>query len=78
LGYEVVAMKEIYRDIAHPAFAYCQKHNRLFAHYTVGWLTPAYPERLITFQALCDICKETLCNSVPNSPNKFVLDVSNA
>jgi hypothetical protein len=57
LGYEVVAMKEIYRDTARPAFPYCQKHNRLFAHYTVGWLTPAYPDKLHTFPAQCDICR---------------------
>jgi hypothetical protein len=50
-------MKHIYRETAHPAFPYCQQHNRLFAHYTVGWLTPARPEALHTFQALCDVCK---------------------
>jgi hypothetical protein len=38
-------------------FPYCQKHNRLYAHPTVGWLTPARPGELITFQAQCDICK---------------------
>jgi hypothetical protein len=57
-------MKEIYRDVAHPAFPYCQRHNRLFPHYTVGWLTPVYPEKLKTFPAVCDVCKETLCDLV--------------
>jgi len=57
LGYEVVTMKQIYREISHPAFPYCKKHNRLFPHYSVGWLTPIYPEKLETFQAECDICK---------------------
>jgi hypothetical protein len=50
-------MKEVYRHTAHPAFPYCAKHNRLFPYYTVGWLTPARPEELQVFQALCDICK---------------------
>jgi hypothetical protein len=50
-------MKTIYREISHPAFPYCKKHNRLFAHATVGWLTPARPDELPTFQAQCDICK---------------------
>jgi hypothetical protein len=58
-------MKDVYRDIAHHAFPYCKTHNRLFPHYTVGWLTPARPEELITFQALCDVCKETVCNLEP-------------
>jgi hypothetical protein len=51
-------MKTIYREISHPAFPYCKKHNRLFPHYTVGWLTPARPEELITFQAQCDVCRQ--------------------
>jgi hypothetical protein len=69
-------MKQIYRDIAHPAFPYCKKHNRIFAHYTVGWLTPARPEELITFQALCDVCKkESTCNLVLGLPKTTVLAV---
>jgi len=63
-------MKTIYREVSHPAFPYCQQHNRLFAHYTVGWLTPAHPEQLHTYEALCDICKEILCISAANSGSK--------
>jgi len=58
-------MKETSREIAHPAFPYCTKHNRLFPHASIGWLTPARPHELETFQALCDECRrETVCNSV--------------
>jgi hypothetical protein len=60
-------MKAVYRDIAHPAFPYCKQHNRLFPHYTVGWLTPARPEELHVFQALCDVCKgDARCSTVPS------------
>jgi hypothetical protein len=52
-------MKTLYREVAHPAFPYCRKHNRLYPHYTVGWLTPARPEELPTFQAQCDECRAT-------------------
>jgi|RhiMetStandDraft_8_1073273.scaffolds.fasta_scaffold32862_2 hypothetical protein len=68
-------MKTIYREVAHPAYPYCRKHNRLFPHYTVGWLTPARPEALPTFQALCDICKEMICTLAPNSASKSALVV---
>ena len=51
-------MKHIYRDVAHPAYPYCQKHNRLFPHWSVGWLTPARPEELEIFQAQCDVCRQ--------------------
>ena len=50
-------MKEIYREIAHPGYPYCPTHNRLFPHPVVGWLTPAYPEKLPTFQVKCDRCE---------------------
>jgi hypothetical protein len=62
-------MKEVYRDISHPAFPYCKTHNRLFPHYTVGWLTPARPEELHVFQALCDLCKgDAQCFTAPSMP----------
>jgi len=60
LGHEVVALKTMYREVSQLAFPYCQQHNRLSPHDTVGWLTPARPEALYTSQALCDICKETV------------------
>jgi hypothetical protein len=67
-------MKTIYREVSYPAFPYCQKHNRLFPHYTVGWLTPARPHELPTFQALCDECrKEAVCALVLSLPSKSVL-----
>jgi len=56
LAAEVVTMKEIYREIAHPAYPYCPTHNRLCPHPVVSWLTSAYPEKLPTFQAMCDRC----------------------
>jgi hypothetical protein len=59
-------MKTIYREVAHPAFPYCRQHNRFFPHDTVGWLPPARPEALSTFQALCDICQEMVCTLAPN------------
>ena len=66
-------MKNTYETTSQARFPYCQRHNRLFAHYTVGWLTPARPEDLNTFQALCDECrKEIACISARNSPNKTV------
>jgi hypothetical protein len=68
-------MKTMYREVSQPAFPYCQQHNRLYPHYTVGWLTPARPEALDTFQALCDICKETVCTLAPNSASKSALVV---
>jgi hypothetical protein len=63
-------MKEVYRHTAHPAFPYCAKHNRLFPHYTVGWLTPARPEALHVFHALCDVCKQGdfPCFTAPSMP----------
>jgi hypothetical protein len=62
-------MKEVYRNISHPAFPYCKKHNRLFPHYSVGWLTPGRPEELHIFQALCDICKgDPQCSTVRSIP----------
>ena len=54
-------MKQVYRDISYHAMPYCTKHNRLFPHYTVGWLTPARPEELHVFPAPCDVCKGALC-----------------
>jgi len=69
-------MKEVYRDIAHPAFPYCKRHNRLFPHATVGWLTPARPEELPTFPALCDGCKkEMLCTLAPSFRSSTVRGV---
>jgi hypothetical protein len=66
-------MKQVYRDIAHPAFPYCRKHNRLFPHWSVGWLTPASTQDLHTFQAQCDVCrKEMLCNLIPSLRSKPV------
>jgi hypothetical protein len=50
-------MKNISREIAHPAYPYCPQHNRLLPHPVVGWLTPAYPEKLPTVQVRCDRCK---------------------
>lgn len=50
-------MREEYTTTSHGRFAYCKTHNRLYAHSTVGWVTPAHPEALDTFQALCDECK---------------------
>jgi hypothetical protein len=66
-------MKTVYRETVRTSFPYCKKHNRLFAHYTVGWLTPARPEDLNTFQALCDVCKEAVCTSTQNSARSIVL-----
>jgi hypothetical protein len=54
-------------------FPYCARHNRLYVHPVVGWLTPARPQELLTFQALCDECKkEALCNLGTNSINRPV------
>jgi hypothetical protein len=72
-------MKTIYREVAHPAFPYCQKHNRLFPHYAVGWLTPARPQDLITFQAQCDVCRQEailLCALGTKSANSVVRDAT--
>ena len=65
-------MKQVYRDISHHAMPYCAPHNRLFPHYTVGWLTPASPEALHVFPAPCDVCKSALgvaVQAVPRVPN---------
>ena len=75
LGHEVVALKTMYREVSQLAFPYCQQHNRLSPHDTVGWLTPARPEALYTSQALCDICKETVCTLAPNSASTSALVV---
>jgi hypothetical protein len=45
-------MKAIYREIAHPASPYCPRHTRLLPHPVVGWLTPAYPEKLPGFSVV--------------------------
>jgi hypothetical protein len=39
-------------------FAYCKTHNRLYIHPICLWLTPAEPEKLQTFQAQCDVCRQ--------------------
>jgi hypothetical protein len=66
-------MKEEYRTTAQARFPYCKRHNRLYTHPVVGWLTPARPEDLNTFQALCDVCKEAACTSTQNSARSIVL-----
>jgi len=68
LGNEVVVMKNNYETTSQARFPYWSRHNRLFAHPTVGWLTPARPQDLNTFQALCDECKkgDQLCNLAPS------------
>jgi hypothetical protein len=38
-------------------FPYCTKHNRLYISALAMWLTPVYPQKLQTFQALCDECR---------------------
>jgi len=37
-------------------FPYCKKHNRLYVQAIATWLSPARPEDLITFEAICDEC----------------------
>ena len=69
-------MKQVSRDIAHPAFAYCKKHNRLFLHWSVGWLTPMSIEGLHTFYARCDECKkDTGCPWTPSLRSTTALAV---
>jgi hypothetical protein len=48
-------------------------HNRLFPTPLDGWLTPARPEDVQTFQTQCDICRKEgaiQCSSAQNSLNK--------
>ena len=60
-------VKGEYTTTAHGNFPYCKTHNRLFPHPIVGWLTPAKPEDIQTFQALCDLCRHEgaiVCSTV--------------
>jgi hypothetical protein len=45
-----------HRDISHDAMPFCARHNRLFPHPFVGWLTPAGIAGLALIPARCDHC----------------------
>jgi hypothetical protein len=51
-------MREVspHREISHHAMPYCQRHNKLFPHPCVGWLTPASVEGLALIHARCPSC----------------------
>lgn len=69
-------MNEECHTTARAVFPYCTRHNRLYPHPTVGWLTPAKPQELQTLQAFCDECRqETVCNLVHSSQNTSALGV---
>jgi len=54
-------------------FPYCRTHNRLYIHAISLWLTPARPQDLQSFQAICDICKGAIsCSSVRISASSIV------
>jgi len=65
-------MTDKYMTTSEARFPYCQKHNRLYVHWSIGWFTPAKPQDLHTFQALCDACKkEAICNLIRSYPAKL-------
>src|SRR5690242_17697754 len=45
-----------HREISHNAMPFCARHNRLFPHPFIGWLTPAGIEGLALIPARCDHC----------------------
>jgi len=45
-------------DTSPGQFPYCKAHNRLYIAAIATWLSPARPEELITFEAICDECRK--------------------
>jgi hypothetical protein len=56
------------REASHYGMPYCERHNRLFPHPFVGWLTPHSVQGLAILNARCDMClkergDDILCHS---------------
>ena len=57
------------RAVSHYGMPYCERHNRLFPHPFVGWLTPHGIAGLALVPARCDVCakergEDRLCHGL--------------